>query len=96
MWDWEWLQPRILFVVLAVAIILGLVALRRVRLDARGEARDDPADVLETLEQAFRAGEMDEDEYRRVREALGLGDPGPVNRPGDGPLRDPPGPGATR
>ncbi len=74
----EWLLTAAALVGLAVLIAGGAAVVARLRRDARGEAEPEE-DPLAPIRAAYRAGELDEAEYRRACEARG--------RPDD-PLRE--------
>lgn len=75
------LDPQILWSIalvlaIATAFLIGAIVLQRARKDLLGE-EDAPEDVGESLREAFEAGEMSDEEYRKVRASLGESDPGP-------------------
>ena len=65
------IQPVLLIIALVTAIGLGLLIISMIRKALHpAEARDEGGELLETLQEAYAAGEIDEAEYRRAREAL--------------------------
>jgi putative membrane protein len=70
-----WFMGPILMIVLLVAAVAGAVVLVRWLGGANGSPRDHAASAdrsaLRILEERFARGEIDEEEFRRRREALG-------------------------
>jgi hypothetical protein len=63
-------------VVMSLAVVLGIRWATRVWREARGEGDDDRGtteDLLTPLVQAYQAGELSEEEYRRIRATLASG-----------------------
>ncbi|HEX8204249.1 MAG TPA: hypothetical protein VF590_27475 [Isosphaeraceae bacterium] len=63
------LQGAVAIVVLFTAIGIGLWLINRAR-RAMIEPAEDMEDMWSQIEEAYESGEMNEDEYRRVRSAL--------------------------
>ena len=65
---WASIVPLVL---LSVVIVLLLIKLYRERQDILDvEEPDSPEDLLQSFEQAHRAGELDDDEFERVKQQL--------------------------
>ena len=63
------LQTALLVFAVVALLGIGMVILTRVRKMVH-QPEAEPENLLESLQQAFEDGEMDEAEYRRVREVL--------------------------
>ncbi len=83
------LQTMAVIVGLAVLIAVGLAILRHSQREAHGELDDQPEDPLASLRAAYEAGQMDEDEFHRVRESLDRRSPGSRSSPAILPRRSP-------
>jgi len=63
-------------VMLTVGMAVGSVWMMRVWNDVKGETEEttnDPDDLLGPLAEAYAAGQMSEEEYRRIKQSLGRG-----------------------
>jgi hypothetical protein len=70
---WYW---YVTLVVMSLAVVGGIIWAGRVWREARGDCDDDRCttdDLLAPLVQAYQAGELSEEEYRRIRTSLGSG-----------------------
>jgi hypothetical protein len=68
-------NPYVTFGVLAAALLVGVVWAARVWRDLREQAEeetDTPEDLVTSLTKAYASGQMSEEEYRRIRQSLGL------------------------
>lgn len=63
------LKSALLVFFLLGAVGIGLAIISRIRRSIR-EPEDSPADLLSSLRDAYDAGDLDEAEFRRVRESL--------------------------
>lgn len=73
---------------MSVAVVAGMVWLRRVWLSVRGEDDTEsctPDDLLTPLARAHRAGQMSDEEYRRIRASIVTGESDPPITPRGGP-----------
>jgi hypothetical protein len=95
--DASFLVNTLLILGLALAVVLGGLAIRFARRQAMEEDRPTrPEDVLGPLEEAYRRGELDEAEYQRVRRSVERGPahpPDPRPHPAPSPPPDEPAPG---
>jgi hypothetical protein len=70
-------------VVLAILLLVGIRVLARLMEEAEEEDDDPetPEDMLAEFEQAHAAGELNDEEYQRVRALLGQSRESPASRP---------------
>ena len=82
--------------VLAGLLVLGYAIIARLRRGLRGPESAGRG-LMGELQAAYEAGELDEEEYRRVRESLDrrAGDAGPPARAAPRPIPPRPGPPAS-
>lgn len=59
----------------AVALTVGVLVIQRARRDLVAGPEPSDRDPLDPFRAAFEKGQMDEAEYRRIQESLGLGRP---------------------
>ena len=95
---------------LGIALLFGAAWVVRVYREAKGEAEetpDTPEDMLSPLSEAYAAGQMSEEEFKRIRDSLlqaqAKGEPPPMPvrpkpilapTPSQPPTEEPPGPPA--
>jgi uncharacterized membrane protein len=73
-WGWAAILPLVLFAVLLALLIIKMYRERQDILDV--EDPDSPEDLLRSFELAHRAGELDDDEFERVKQQLARDLPG--------------------
>jgi len=84
--DPDLLKYGLLIFGVVTAIFIGVAILQRVRAAYLG-SDEGSDDLLEAIRDAHQAGELDDDEFRRVQEELGKPSPGPIK---GGPLHPEP------